>query len=532
MKRLLSVLLAVILIFSMVACSKTDKKSGSEADSSSGDNSGTQSETTTSQESQEDPFLTGEKPELNILTFYTGFNMEEQPSYKVVEEITGYKVKWFNLPQENPDEKLLLEIAGGTSYDLLIRMTSSQANQLYVQNALHDLKPYLDKYGQNVYKAVSDFAWTSVTDQNGMIYGIPHEAFEGPQTGENNYGILKGGIGFNTAYLEDLGMDVPKNIDDFYNVLKAYKDKTGKPALTLNAVGWNPQILAAFGMGEPLWYEVDGEFVHRLKHPGTVKYLAFMQKLYKEGLLDNDFPIHTVQTAKERFTNGTTIAFPIMFWDIDGIYSAFEAAGINAKVKVATYLAPDANTAPVAYVREGVSHITCIPKTAKNPEHAMIYFNTISDVENFKKIYIGEEGVSFEIKDGNYYPIFPAFSDFTNADKFTGIIPVDNAFTMWQARVRKTDAMAEMYEQMNSRVDEYKVYRYYESYASSLEAVQNNQAALDVLVNDSMIQAIVSGEDPQTAINNIIDEWYKSGGTEYEAAMKEWYNENKDKLKR
>jgi len=534
MKRLLSVLLAAVLVFSLVACSGNNKKSGSETDSSSGGSIETKNETTTTQESkqesQEDPFLTGEKPELNILTFYTGYNMEEQPSYKVVEEMTGYKVHWFNLPQENADEKLLLEIAGGTSYDILIRMSPNQANQLFVQNALLDLKPYLEKYGQNVYNAVSDVAWSSVTDQNGVIYGIPHEAFEGPKSG-SNYGILKGGIGFNTAYLEELGMDIPKNLDDFYNVLKAYKEKTGKPALTQNAIGWNNYILAAFGMGDPSWYEVDGEFVHRIKHPGTVQYLAFMQKLYKEGLLDNDFPINTAQTAKEKFTNGTCIAYPLMFWDIDGIYSAFEAAGINAKVKVATYLAPDANTDPVVYIKEGITHVTCIPKTSKNPEHAMIYFNTISDVENFKKIYIGEEGVSFEIKDGNYYPIFPAFSDFTNADKFTGIIPVDNAFTMWQARVRKTEAMAEMYEQMNSRVDEYKVYHYYESYASSLEAVQNNQASLDKLVNDMMIQAIVSGEDPQTAINNITEEWYKSGGTEYEAAMQAWYKENKDKFK-
>ncbi|AUS96867.1 hypothetical protein CDQ84_09880 [Clostridium thermosuccinogenes] len=534
MKRFLSSLTALILVLAMVltmaACSGTKKESTSGTDSPKTNSTGSDSQSGDSKESEEDPFLTGEKPELNILTYYTNFNMKEQPSQKVVEEMTGYKVNWFNLPMDNPDEKLLLEIAGGTSYDLLMRMTPNQANQLYVQNALYDLKPYLDKYGQNIYAAVSDMAMASVTDEKGMIYGIPHESFDGPQPGGNPYGVLKGGIGFNTAYLEDLGMDIPTNIDQLYEILKKYTEKTGKAAFTQAAGGWNTTILAAFGMGDAGWYEVDGKYLPRIKHPKAAEYLAFMQKLYKEGLLDNDFPINTVQSAKEKFTNGTTIAYPVMFWDIDGIYSAFEAAGVNAKVKVATYLAPDANTAPHVYVNHGISHLTCIPKTAKNPEHAMIWFNTISDVKNFKKIYIGEEGVTYEIKNGSYYPIFPAFADYTNSDKFTGVVPTDRVFEMWQARVRKTDAMSEMYDQMNSRINEYTIYNYYESYASSIEAVQKNKSALDKMVDDSLIQAIVSGEDPQTAINKIIANWDKNGGAEYENAMETWYAENKSKF--
>ena len=49
------------------------------------------------------------------------------------------------------------------------------------------------------------------------------------------------------------------------------------------------------------------------------------------------------------------------------------------------------------------------------------------------------------------------------------------------------------YDQMNSRIDEYKTEYYYENYAASLEAVQKNKMALDTMVNDSLIQAIVDG---------------------------------------
>lgn len=533
MKKFLSVLLVFTLIFAMVACSGSTQENSSKTDdtitnSESKGNTNSQDEPNDSlAQEEEDPFLTGEKPELNILTWYQAYNYEEQPSYKVVEDITGYKINWFNLPQENADEKLLLEIAGGTSYDLITRMGYNLANQLYVQNALLDLRPYLDKYGENILASISDMALEAVTGEDGILYAIPQAAFDDPAPGMDPYGALKGGIGFNTTYMKELGLEIPTTIDGLYNVLKTYTEETGKPALTQTASGWNNYILAGFGMGDAGWYEVDGEYVPRIKHPGIVGYLAFMQKLYKEGLLDNDFPVNTNTTAKEKFSNGTALALPVMFWDIDGIYSAFEAAGLDAKVEVATYLAPDENTAPSIYIDQGIVNTTFIPKTAKNPEHAIIWFNMISEPENFKRIYLGEEGVSYEVKDGNYYPIFPAFNDYTNSDKFTGVLPAGKTFKMWQARARKTEAMAEMYEQMNSRIGEYDIYFYYESYAASLEAVQNNQMALDTLVNDSLIQAIVSGEDPQTAINNIIKEWEQTGGLEYEEAMKTWYEENK-----
>jgi putative aldouronate transport system substrate-binding protein len=91
--------------------------------------------------------------------------------------------------------------------------------------------------------------------------------------------------------------------------------------------------------------------------------------------------------------------------------------------------------------------------------------------------------------------------------------------------------MAEIHQQMNARISEYKIHYYYDSYTSSLEAVQKNESALNIMVNDSLIQAIVSGEDPQTAINNIIAKWDKEGGADYEKAMQGWYAENKASFK-
>ena len=151
MKKLISLLMIAAMILSLAACS-----GGTEASDSS-TSSGTESTASgaESEASEEDPILTGEKPELKVLSMYQAYNYEEQPAWKIDEEITGYKTKWYALPADNADQKLLLEVSSGADYDVLLRISPNQYAQLSKQNALIDLSGLLDKYGQNIKNAVN-----------------------------------------------------------------------------------------------------------------------------------------------------------------------------------------------------------------------------------------------------------------------------------------------------------------------------------------------------------------------------------------
>ena len=138
MKKLISLLMIAAMILSLAACS-----GGTEASDSS-TSSGTESTASgaESEASEEDPILTGEKPELKVLSMYQAYNYEEQPAWKIDEEITGYKTKWYALPADNADQKLLLEISSGADYDVLLRISPNQYAQLSKQNALIDLRGF------------------------------------------------------------------------------------------------------------------------------------------------------------------------------------------------------------------------------------------------------------------------------------------------------------------------------------------------------------------------------------------------------
>lgn len=527
MKKLFCALLAAAMLLTTAACAGT-AVSSSAASSSDG---GAASEATSSE--AEDPILTGEKPELKILSMYQAYNYEEQPSYKQLEEITGYVTHWYALPQENSDQKLLLEISTGADYDLLLRMGSSGYSQLSAQGALIELNDILDKYGSNITKEISDFAWQSTTDSKGTINAIPHEDMVASPS--EPYGMFTGGIGVRSDLLEELDTKLPTTLDEFTAFLENAKEKLGFAPLTANKSSiFNQAVMMAFGMGGPEWYDVDGVYTHRIKHPQITKYLAYMQKLYKEGLLDNDMPINTSDNAKEKFASKNALALmPLMFWDIPSMVSALATSNPDCKIEFITGLSADSSEKGTYYIQRGAKTFTCVSQNSKNAEHAINWLNIISEEENYRLVYIGEEGVSYELKNDSYYPIFTDdesdadFSHYTNSDKFSGINDPVESFKMWQARARKTPEMAEAYEAMNAHVDEYNVEYNIESYGKTAPVVQEYNTALGTEFADAFLKAVVDGTDPEQAVAAMRANWDKNGGLEMEAAMQEYYEANK-----
>lgn len=78
---------------------------------------------------------------------------------------------------------------------------------------------------------------------------------------------------------------------------------------------------------------------------------------------------------------------------------------------------------PNIAVSLGAGTYDVIPKTSKHAEDAIKFTNLRSDPDTFVKTYIGEEGKHYEIKDGRYYPILPAFDELIERLKSMGKSP-------------------------------------------------------------------------------------------------------------
>lgn len=101
----------------------------------------------------------------------------------------------------------------------------------------------------------------------------------------------------NREWLDALELEMPETVEEFYNVLKAFKeqDPNGNgfhDEIPLSSVGLNQTrnfLMSAFGyvstgceVGE------DGKVVYVPKTENYWEYLQFANRLYKEGLLDKD----------------------------------------------------------------------------------------------------------------------------------------------------------------------------------------------------------------------------------------------------
>jgi putative aldouronate transport system substrate-binding protein len=182
---------------------------------------------------------------------------------------------------------------GLTSVDLI--NYGQEGKQLYNINKLlnPDLAPNLIKS----FEKTPD-AKTLMTSPDGAIYSFPRIAYP------NNLNTGFPRLFMNTQWLSKVGLKRPETLDDFYNIyniLKTFKEKDPSGTGKIIPLGGNFKnvspyhfVLVAFGFagtGSSPSYPAlrNGKVEIPAGSPVYKDFLAYMNKLYNEGLMDPDF---------------------------------------------------------------------------------------------------------------------------------------------------------------------------------------------------------------------------------------------------
>lgn len=222
----------------------------------------------------------------------------------------------------------------------------------------------------------------------GKLYGFASVLEEGDLNRTTG-----GGIMVRKDIFDSLGIAVPKTIDDYYNMWKTVKEKT--QYIPLTAAGDNfSAIKAAFRVA--LDYKMNGDKLEYIwTQPEYKDYLAFMNKLYKEGLLDKEYIT----------TNGTALTEKFMgdkaFSSNQGwAYAVVNVRDIGKKInnaKVAFLPQPSGPNGNKALLNNNwpVQRIWVIPAGAKNKEAAAKFMNYMSTPESKMVQDYGIEGEDY-----------------------------------------------------------------------------------------------------------------------------------------
>lgn len=366
-------------------------------------------------------------PTLRFLGRDATFDLGNSPIIPVIAEKTGYTVEYESLPVGDEGvTKMLLLLSSGTPYDMV------DVYPAYFDAALssHAVMPLNDLLGlaPALLEAVpaDSPSWGRVTGEDGLIYGIPQLS---PTGGPVSTIIVRKDL------LDAQGLAMPTTPDELYDVLVAVKAAyPDMIPLTTSNDCLLPPVISAFNSYQT-WLDVDGEYLPVQLRDSYRDYIEFVNKLYVEGLLDEEFPANDSATRLSKFSSGKAVMSYFGFWEGAGFYGAVATALPDAEIAYLPFL-KDANGNAGVETNVGLEKVFFLPKTSEHPEDVMAWVNNY--MLNFKDIYIGPEGVDHEIINGEYRPIMPAFSVHDTVWWFLPAVDEANVAEWWQARVRKS----------------------------------------------------------------------------------------------
>ncbi|WP_165842359.1 extracellular solute-binding protein [Paenibacillus xerothermodurans] len=221
---------------------------------------------------------------INVLSDFTIAQppAPDNPVWKEFEKKTNTKlnITWVTGPDYV--DRLNVVLSSGDLPDLLKLddMTNPLFQQMVKQGAFWDLTPFLRDYPHLMEYPKVIWENTKIDAKN---YVVPVAR---PLNGFAFAGIRK-------DWLDKLGLQVPQTMDDFYNVMKAFKEK--QPEGKADTFGYTMRaqefIEYVFTNTNGRWKEVNGSLIDANFDPGMREALLYKHKLYAEGLIPPDYSV-------------------------------------------------------------------------------------------------------------------------------------------------------------------------------------------------------------------------------------------------
>lgn len=535
MKKALSLLtLAAMLLACLVGCSTTPSTvpDNATSDASISAESSPSSEAAPDSASTSVPELKGPG---NVTLKRLGYNVAFDPNADIVagviEEATGYDVEYYVLPAENSDEKLIMEVSGGSDYDI-IQCSPSQFQTLMSQGALLPLNDLLKAYGSDILDGVSEDSWRACSDESGTIYGIPYKY---PYAQE-----VQSFIVCRWDLLEAAGItEVPTTIDGFYDCMVQLKEYYGDEYVILsgpyrsasegNGTWIFPQVIAsAFGIYNDWMVDENGKVYYMTEADGFNDMIAFLEKCQQAGLLDPDWAVNTADTVCEKFSSGRAL---MMGTNRNGLGVTIPAMIQNLKIDYddLCFISPLVGAdGTCTYMKtEAINQVAVILRNSENAADAVNWINLKQ--QNQLYINIGVEGTHFtyDEADGSIVPINPIFADERGNSYWYNDSTNEEEFAFeWPSRVRKSDAQWAGFNAVTIKTNEDRPDIFVDNpfaFKPGTEMYAKYNTALFSSLNDYIMQ-ILAGTKTLDDLPTFQSDWSVNGGEDVRTELQEWYN--------
>lgn len=324
-------------------------------------------------------------------------------------KLTNIEVRFEMVPFEGIAEKRNLVITSNEWPDAFhtAQFPASDLLKYGSQGVFIKLNDLIDEYAPNVKKLLEQYPEIrkAITMTDGNIYSLPTAVDPNFKTASTNNKMW-----LNQKWLEQLKLDEPKTIDDWYNYLKAVKttdlNGNGQPdEIPFGSVGITPlmqYLRGSWGLGNRgaahNLVDVDPQTNAIRFIPTDPRYkelLRFIHKLYQEGLIDES--IFTIKN-NEFYSKGS-----------QGLYGAMITTNPQTLMNQHSYVGGLAYKGPYgdhlfSLTRPRVSYpgSFVITSTNKHPEATVRWIDHFYGEEGIKMFFMGFKDISYkELPDGS-----------------------------------------------------------------------------------------------------------------------------------
>ncbi|MGN8644869.1 extracellular solute-binding protein [Gracilibacillus sp. HCP3S3_G5_1] len=383
-------MLVVICLSFLVACSSNSDESSSNSEENSREETSGEEATNT------------EPTEVRIMSHFFSPTPPEQDGEveQAIEEGTNTELSIEWVSANNYEEKFNVMLASGDLPDLMLVPDpfSPVFRQAAQQGAFWDIAPYIDDY-PNIKEGIADIAW-ELTSMDGANYGIPRPR---PSEGETFFSLRK-------DWLDNVGLDIPETSDELYEVMRAFTHDDPNQSGQDDTIGYagyvNPTDMGNMGVFEGIftgatgqWKDVDGELIHTSLLPETRDAIEFLRNAYEDGLIPEDFASLQNSQTQDMFKSGDAGmisekagAFQEVYDTLKSIEPDFEFTNLYPLEKVNNYNPAGPGFASVNVISKSVPE--------EKMKQILQMINDWMEDDVFQLHRIGIEGVHHNVEDG------------------------------------------------------------------------------------------------------------------------------------
>jgi len=341
--------------------------------------------------------IVDEKITLRVLVANDAFSPPDYNDLKLVqdiEELTNIHIEWI-MAGSGVTEKRALMLSTGDLPDMFAASVTADELVRYGSNGTFiPMQDLIDAYAPNILSLFDEIPGLRafITAPDGNIYGVPR-ILSRPAGRHNGMGMI------NKSWLDKLGLEMPTTVDEFRDVLMAFK--TGDPngngiadeiPLTfcqidpsrpmLGDKGGFSYLMASFGvLIEPGYMDViDGKVYSSATTDNYKEGLRWLHSLYADGLIDVEgFTMNRAQMNAKTSVEPSIVGY-LQAWSIHDDFSNRETA-FRDYVYMPPLKGPNGED-PVLFehaltnIQRGAWVMTV---DCENPEAAMRYIDYIYD---------------------------------------------------------------------------------------------------------------------------------------------------------